>query len=60
MRMLVPSSARFPSERVAAGDREHPVARRRDAGFYVSRLTLGEFLPHWLRAPGLSGVGHLG
>jgi hypothetical protein len=64
-RAAVPSKRRFPSERVAARDREHPVARRRDGGFYVSRLTFGRVLtslatgarPIWRRAPGLTTRG---
>jgi integrase len=30
--------------------REHTVARVRERGVYVSRLTFGEFFPDWLRA----------
>jgi hypothetical protein len=45
-----PSSKRgFASERAAARDRERIVARVRDGGLYVSRITFGEFFPQWLR-----------
>ena len=40
----------FASERSAARDREQTLARARDRGLFVSRLTFGEFFPGWLRA----------
>ncbi|HEY6777937.1 MAG TPA: hypothetical protein VI122_15635 [Thermoleophilaceae bacterium] len=40
----------FATEREAARDRELTLARIRDRGLYVSRLTFGQFFPDWLRA----------
>jgi hypothetical protein len=50
-RLARPGSSKrgFPTERAAARDRERTIARVRDRGLYVSRLTFGEFFPNWLR-----------